>query len=125
VNWIQLLLSLAPYIVVGVEKIHADLSGAGKKQAANDALTIATAAALQADPADAAITQTASQLTGMVIDATVSDLKAKGVLTSGGAVAPTPAPVPAPVSTQASLPTAPEPQPALVASPGLYNVVPA
>ena len=116
-NWLQLLLTLAPYVVVGVERIHSDLSGPGKKQAAKDALTIATAAALQADPADAAITDTASQLTGMVIDATVSDLKAKGVMTSSSAAASAPA--------RAASPTAPEPQPALVPSPGLSNIVPA
>jgi hypothetical protein len=123
-NWLQLLLSLTPYVVVGVERIHADLSGPGKKQAAHDALTIATAAALQADPSDAAITQTASQLTGMVIDATVSDLKTKGVLPITAASTPAPTPAPAKV-VPAPLPAAPEPEPAVATSPGLHSVVPA
>ena len=123
-NWLQLLLNLTPYVVVGVERIHADLNGAGKKQAAQDALTIATAAALQADPSDASLTQTASQLTSLVIDATVSNLKQTGVLSTSGAAASTPAPVPvAPV--QASLPAAPAPQPEVIPSPGLDKVVPA
>lgn len=116
-NWLQLLLKLAPYVVVGVERIHADLNGAGKKQAAQDALTIATAAALEADPSDAALTQTASQLTGLVIDATVANLKQTGVLPTTGAAASTPA--------QASLPAAPAPQPEVIPSPGLDKVVPA
>lgn len=81
VKWVQMILQLTPYIVTGVEAIAGDkASGATKKQMALDALGVATAGALQVDPADAQLTQTASALTGMVIDATVSDLNAKGTL---------------------------------------------
>lgn len=81
-NWLKLILQLTPYVVVGVEKIHADLSGAGKRQAAQDALTIATAAALETDPGDSTTTQTASAITGLIIDSTVANLKKSGVLQS-------------------------------------------
>lgn len=75
-NWLQIVFSLTPYIVGGVEKIVGDnASGATKKQMAMDALGIATAGAEAVDPNDAQITQAASNVTGLIIDATVNDNK--------------------------------------------------
>jgi hypothetical protein len=75
-NWLKILLSLAPYIVAGVSKIAGDnASGATKKQMATDALNIATEGALSVDPNDAAITQAAATVTGLVIDSTINDNK--------------------------------------------------
>lgn len=75
-NWLQILLSLAPYIIAGVGTIAGDnASGATKKQMATDALNIATAGAEAVDPNDAEITQAASSVTGLIINSTINDNK--------------------------------------------------
>jgi hypothetical protein len=92
--WLQIILKLTPYIVAGVETVHSDVTdGATKKKMAQDALQIATAGALSTDPNDAAITQTASQLTGMVIDSTVSDFNKTGVFKHASTASAKPAPL--------------------------------
>jgi hypothetical protein len=117
-NWLQIVFSLTPYIVAGVEKIAGDnASGATKKQMATDALGIATAGAEAVDPNDASITQAASNVTGLIIDSTVNDNKTAIIgqvidhhvaqFNASGSFAKTPAaaaPAPAPVATSTAQP---------------------
>lgn len=75
-DWLSALLRIAPYIIAGIGTVHQDaVSGVEKKQIATDALNIATQGAEAVDPNDAQITEAASNVAGLVIDATINDRK--------------------------------------------------
>lgn len=126
-GWLTTLLKLVPYIVAGVETVAgANASGATKKQMALDALQVATAGAESVDPADAVLTDTISQLTGLVIDSTVTHLTGTGVLPSHKVGGSTRAPAPLPsVAVAVADPVAVVvADPVAGSAPGLSAVVP-
>jgi len=104
VNWIKMLMSLfqvTPLIVAGIEKVHADASGATKKQMAMDALGLATGVASSVLPGQAPAIAAASQLASDVIDGVVATFNAAGIF-QGHTTSP---PVPAPVVSATSGPS--------------------
>ena len=72
-NWMNLLGAI-PYVVMGIQHMHAEAPGATKKQLAMQALGLATATAETAatDPATQQAVDTLGKSAGAVIDATVS-----------------------------------------------------
>jgi hypothetical protein len=71
-NWFNLL-SLIPYIVQGIQVLHAEAPGTTKKQLALDALGLATAGAAAVLPAEqAAQANAVSSAVGSVIDSLVA-----------------------------------------------------
>ncbi len=99
-NWLALLsgvFKLIPYVVAGIETIHANESTQTKTQLAGDALNIATAAAGQVlTGQDAQIAQIVSSAVGAGIQSTQAILST--LATPAPASVPVTAPAPAPVS---------------------------
>jgi hypothetical protein len=104
-NWITLLLralQLVPVIVVGIEHIHAEASGATKKQMAMDALALASGSAGILDPGDQPAIDVATQLTSNVIDNTVAVFNAAGIFGPRGSAPATIKPLAATAAVAAS-----------------------
>jgi hypothetical protein len=114
--------TLLPTIVVGIEQIHKEASGATKKQMAMDALGLASGTASVLAPAsDQAAISATSQFASDTIDGLVNVFNATGLFQSKSAAALPPAPtVPAlvtlpPVSGIASVPQVAAADPAAAA----------
>jgi hypothetical protein len=93
-NWMRLattILGLAPYVVAGVEKLHAEASGATKRQLAQDALSLAVSTAAACAPGQQQAVQGIGDAVGQVIDATVALANASGDFTHKQPLAPDPA----------------------------------
>lgn len=93
VNWQILfadIMKAIPYVVAGINVVHAEKDTATKTQMAQDALSVATAAAAQLVPAD---NQQAAQAVSSAVGAAISATQAIHDAVNG--VAPTP-PAPAP-----------------------------
>lgn len=87
------LLSLTPIVVAGVESLHAEASGATKKQLAMDTLDVASAIAGAALPGSQAAVSAMTSAVGGMIDNTVSIFNAAGIFghkATGTAAAPAP-----------------------------------
>jgi hypothetical protein len=91
-NWGALLSKLVyiPYIVAGIQALHAEAPGATKKQLALDSLGLATQVAGAVDPGDAAMIQASSNLASAAIDQTVALFHQQNVPGFGTNAAPAP-----------------------------------
>lgn len=75
-NWVQLL-TVIPYVVMGIQQIHTDAKGATKKQLALESLGLATATASSVLPEEQAVeAQAVSGAVGNIIDEMVTTFHA-------------------------------------------------
>jgi len=88
-NWIQLILGLVPSIVKGIQVVHGDtISGATKKQMAQDALATAVQASQTVLTGNNAnLAQAAGAIAGVAIDQTVAIAQADGSYNKWTAIA--------------------------------------
>lgn len=73
------MLSLLPYLLMGIEQIHADASGATKKQLAMESLGLASTAEGAILPGKQAEITAATQFASVSIDAVVATANQLGV----------------------------------------------
>lgn len=73
------MLALLPYLLMGIEQVHADAPGSTKKQLALESLGLASNAATAILPGKQAEITAATQLASTAIDAVVSTANQLGV----------------------------------------------
>jgi hypothetical protein len=113
-NWLALILrivQIAPYMVAGVEAIHAGETSETKTQLATQSLMLATGAAEAIDPADTALIAGVSTIVGSIVKSVTPPPALAALL-------PFPAPAPAPAAPAVVALSAPVP--AAIAQPAAY-----